>query len=218
MNYFAQQDSQGSRLLFIMSSFRDVVVRQQVARSQHLSANQTPQNFMASLAPTLSDDTDPMGNLFSPSGPFSPTATTGPPKVDPSASRHTSDPKITSPSTPHASLRRTSSHPNGAFAGANGEFMGQRNNSVDGFLDLSRVSSHPNSLDGNDSLGDAEIDFEAFWSWGNQGGNGFTSGGMGSASMFGGQAGLSGMGDLQGMNDGSVSLFGLNQSDFGGGS
>lgn len=92
----------------------------------------------------------------------------------------------------------------------------QRNNSIDAFLDLSRVNSYPNSLDGNDSFGDAEIDFEAFW-LPNSNGNGYAPSGMGPVPMLGGQSAMSGMPDMQGVNDGSVSLFGLNHSDYGAG-
>ncbi|KUJ21163.1 uncharacterized protein LY89DRAFT_428223 [Mollisia scopiformis] len=213
MNYLAQQDPQGSRLHFILTAFRDVVIRQQVARSQHMSANQTPQSFMNAAVP-VTDDNDPMGSLFSNNGPFSPTATAGLPKVESGISRPSSDPKITSPLAPHASLRRTSSHPNAGLSGTNGDYLGSRNNSIDHHLDLSRVNSYPNSVEGNDSLGDAEIDFEALWSGWNS--TGFTPSGMPSASMLGGQSGLSGIIDVPGLNDSNVPLFGMNTSEFGG--
>lgn len=213
MNYFSQQDPQASRLLFILSAFRDVVVRQQNVRSRHLSANQTPQSFMNAPAVSSTDDSDPMGSLFTGNGPFSPTASAGPPKAEPATSRHNSDPKI-SPSTPHASLKRTSSHPNALFPSTtNGEYNPTRNpslGSVDAFLDLSRVNSYPNSLDGNDSL---EFDFDIFWDQ-NLNGMGMTPGGLNSGPMLG--FGQPGMLDVQGISDSSVPLFGMNNSEFGG--
>ena len=53
-----------------------------------------------------------------------------------------------------------------------------RSNSMDTFFDLARVSS--NSVDGNDSLGENEIDFETLWQWPNSHGAGLTPGGGGS--------------------------------------
>lgn len=213
MNYFAQLDPQANRLLFILSAFRDVVIRQQNVRSQHLSANQTPQSFMDAPA-SGTDDGDPMGSLFTGNGPFSPTASAGPRKAEPANSRHNSDPKI-SPSAPYASLKRTSSHRNTPFQAApNGDCRPTRNpslGSIDAFLDLSRVNSYPNSLDGNDSL---EIDFDAFW---DTNGMGMTPGGLNAGPMLGfTQSGMGGMVDVQGVSDSSVPLFGMNSSEFGG--
>jgi hypothetical protein len=46
---------------------------------------------------------------------------------------------------------------------------------MDTFFDLARVSS--NSVDGNDSLGENEIDFETLWQWPNSNSTGLTPGG-----------------------------------------
>ncbi|KAF8863741.1 hypothetical protein BDZ45DRAFT_583241 [Acephala macrosclerotiorum] len=227
MHYFAQHDSQGSRLLFILSSFRDVVIRQQTARSQRLSANQTPQSMNAPPLP-VTDDADPMGSLFTGNGPFSPATRTtagGPSNAESGLSRHNSNSSRSPLARPE---RRTSSHPNVSFPNTmNGDPLASRNNSLDAFLDLSRVNSHPNSHDGNDSLGDAEIDFEALWQWPNSNGTGLTPGvgtGVGSGSgggMMGGNGNLGGMVgvggvDVQGISDSSVPLFGMNNAEFRG--
>jgi hypothetical protein len=56
----------------------------------------------------------------------------------------------------------------------------QRQNSLDTFFDLARVPS--SSVDGNDSLGGDEIDFEMLWQWPNSNSTGLTPGGSGSKS------------------------------------
>jgi hypothetical protein len=54
----------------------------------------------------------------------------------------------------------------------------QRQNSMDTFFDLARVSS--NSVDGSDSIGENEIDFETLWQWPASHSTGLTPGGSGS--------------------------------------
>ena len=49
---------------------------------------------------------------------------------------------------------------------------------MDTFFDLARVSS--NSVDGNDSIGENEIDFETLWQWPASNSTGLTPGGSGS--------------------------------------
>jgi len=225
MHYFAQQDPQGSRLLFILTSFRDVVLREQAARDQQSISDQQVQRFAQSQMATASENNDPMVNLFQGTRTFAPENPSAPPVADPVICRHNSNPSI-SPAQPPTTLRSTASHPNDAIQSANTgpDSITSRHNSLDTFFDLAHVSSYPNSSgsnDGTDSLGDAEIDFEQLWRWPNSNGTGMTPGvgpGMGltpTANVGIAGAGVGGVIDVQGISDSSVPLFAMITGEFG---
>jgi len=234
MHYFAQQDPQGSRLLFILTSFRDVVLREQAARDQQTLIEQQAQapTFTQLSMISVSGANDPMGNLFQGSSRYAPKSSPVSSAADPVASRHDSTASIgpSNVTTPTA-LPRKSSNPNEALSptGNGPDTMAFRHHSLDAFFDLARVSSHPNSagsVHDSDSLGDAEIDFETLWQWPNSNGlTGLTPGlgpgigltpavGMGSQYPVPVSAG-SGI-DVQGISDSSVPLFGMTSGEYGG--
>jgi hypothetical protein len=206
MHYFAQHDPQGSRLLFILTSFRDVVIRQQTARAQQLSADQ--QGYMqASSVPAGDESHDPMNSIFPGSGNLSPAKTPIISMAAPSFGRHNSNPNV-SPVNSFTAMKRTSSHPDTLFPTL--DTPASRNNSLDTFFDLARVSSHSAaSNDGNESHGDAEIDFESLWQW--------PTTTLGPAVTPGGSTGGGGsLVDVQGVSDSNVPLFGMASADFAG--
>lgn len=196
MHYLAQLDPQANRLLFILTSFRDVVVRQNAPASQNLNqgikSQVPPQHPSRSV---LNENIDPIGDLFMDrtSAGMPPTipATAGPP--DP-IGRHGSNPNVSPPNQLN-SLNRPSSSSNDPIngdslnnghhqdmnIGASPNSMRGRQNSLDTFLDLARVSS--NSGEPNDSFGGDEIDFESLWQWPNSNGTGLTPG-PGSGSKY----------------------------------
>lgn len=234
MHYFAQQDPQGSRLLFILTSFRDVVLREQAARDQQTLSEQQAQALTFTQPPMIpvNDANDPMGNLFQGSSRYAPENRPVSSAADPVASRHDSTVSI-GPSnvTTPTPLRRNSSNPNEALSptGNGPDTMASRHHSLDAIFDLARVSSHPNStgsVHDSDSLGDAEIDFETLWQWPNSNGlTGLTPGlgpgigltpavGMGSQYPVPVSAGS--RIDVQGISDSSVPLFGMTSGEYGG--
>jgi hypothetical protein len=191
MHYLAQLDPQANRLLFILTSFRDVVVRQNAPASQSLHPVAKPQPSLQHPSRSiLNEKVDPIGDLFtnhtSAGMPSTIPATTGPP--DP-VGRHGSNSGV-SPPHPLVSLDQPSYSSNNLIDGDAGRNVHhqdigqspssnkQRQNSLDAFLDLSRVAS--NSADANDSFGGDEIDFESLWQWPNSSGTGLTPGGSGS--------------------------------------
>ncbi len=232
MHYFAQQDPQGSRLLFILTSFRDVVLREQAARDQQTLSDQQVQAraFAQSQLNPTNEVSDRICNVFQGSGSYATGKAAAQPATDPITSRNNLAISIspTNP-TPKTSFQRTSSYQNDTISptGNGLDFMASRQNSLDAFFDLARVSSYPNSTGSgqdNESLGDAEIDFESLWQWPNSNGmTGLTPGlgsGMGLTSASGmaaqgpAQAGEVNGIDVQGISDSSVPLFGTTSGEF----
>ena len=225
MDYFAQQDPQGSRLLFILSSFRDVVIRQQATRTQQMLA-QSPQGFKQAQPVSLANKTNSTtGNLFQGPGTIATEKAPISLAAEATVNRQNSTLGI-SPPHPFEGLPRPPSHQNSiSTASTSQDAMSSRHNSFDTFYDLARVPSNPNSgtsNDGNDSGGgDAEIDFESLWQWPNSNGTGLTPGGLaitpgGSIGIIGTmQPAFTGMVDVQEISDSSVPLFGLTTGEFG---
>lgn len=230
MHYCAQQDPQASRLLFILTSFRDVVIRQQTATSQLTNSNQQSRPFIQQMS-LGAENSDPMGNLFHET--LSPEKPVAPSISEPLINRHNSNPSI-SPAHPLTTLNVPSSSAadNGnpapgsnVAAHSHAESRNDSVNSLDTFFDLARVASNSaGSNDGSDSLGgDAEIDFELLWQWPHSNGTGFTPGagsgiGLtpgGSISLIGGQ-GTGGAVNVRGVSDSTVPLYGLSRTEFGG--
>ena len=193
MHYCAQHDPQANRLLFILTSFRDVVVRQNSPpQGPHLGSQLPQQHPSRSL---VNENVDPIGDLF-----IDHTSAGIPPNVLATALTRSPDPVVghnsnPSISSPHrlGAIKRPSSSSNNpingnlAPASSNNQDISadlspgsitQRNNSLDTFFGLARVSS--NSADGNDSLGGDEIDFEQLWQWPNSNSTGLTPSGPGS--------------------------------------
>jgi hypothetical protein len=230
MHYFAQQDPQGSRLLFILTSFRDVVLREQAARDQQTLSDQAQaRKFAQSQMIKVSEANDRMGNLFQGSSGYAPEKPAAPPVANPIINRNNSTTSISPTSAAYkTNFQRISSYHNDTLSStANGpDSMISRNNSLDAFFDLARVSSYPNSTGSghdSDSLADAEIDFESLWQWSNSNGlTGLTPGlgsGMGltPASVMGVQDPVQASGiDVKGISDSSVPLFGMTSGESGG--
>jgi hypothetical protein len=224
MDYFAQQDPQGSRLLFILKEFRDVVRRRQAARTQQM-LSQSPQGFkQAQPVPVVNDTNDMTGVLSQGSGSIATEKVPISLATEVTMNRHNSNPS-SSPPHPLEGLPRPPSHQNSVSASSNSQdTTSSRHNSFDTFYDLARAPSHPNSStsnDGNDSgSGDAEIDFESLWQWPNSNGTGLTPG-LGITpggtyriidpmqSVFGNS-----MIDVQGVSDSSVPLYGVSTGGF----
>ena len=167
MHYLAQLDPQADRLLFILTSFRDVVVRRTASASQGLNplaSSQLPPRQPSQF--NLNENIDPIGDLFmdhTSAAPPTIPATAGPP--DPAA-RYGSK-SGTSPSNPLVSSNNSmqgdaasNCHQNMNVEESPSSSRG-RQNSLDTFLDLARVPS--NSGEANDSMFGDEIDFETLW-------------------------------------------------------
>lgn len=192
MHYCAQHDPQANRLLFILTSFRDVVVRQNAPASQGVDPDGRPPLHAQHPSRSLLDESiDPIGDLF-----MDDTSAGIPPTIPAIASppdpigRHDSNPST----SPHRSLTSLNHPPPSPNNPKNGNGVSNNNhqdrnagpspnstkrqNSLDTFFDLARVTS--SSVDGHDSLGGDEIDFEMLWQWPNSNGTGLTPGGSGS--------------------------------------
>jgi hypothetical protein len=231
MHYFAQQDPQGSRLLFILTSFRDVVQREQATRDQQTLSEQQAQaqaqTFAQQQLIPMNDANDPMDKLFQGKGKHAsehPSAAT-----DPISGRNNSTASLSPANvTSQPPMQRNSSSSNETLSPGDPDMMAFRHNSLDAFFDLARTSSHPHStgsVHDSDSLGDAEIDFESLWQWPSSNGlTGLTPGlgpGLGLTSTLGpGQSSVlaavpNGI-DIQGISDSSVPLFAMRNGGFGG--
>jgi hypothetical protein len=235
MHYFAQQDPQGSRLLFILTSFRDVVQREQAARDQQTlneqqaQAQALVQTFTQPQLIPVNDANDPMGNLFTGSSRHHAENPSASGVVDPVSSRQNSAASLSpANATAQPSLQRNSSSSNDTLPPSGVDIMASRHNSLDTFFDLARVPSYPHSTGSghdSDSLGDAEIDFESLWQWPNSNGlTGLTPGlgpGIGLTpkipmSQTSVPANVATGIDVQGISDSSVPLFGMSNGEFGG--
>jgi hypothetical protein len=233
MHYFAQQDPQGSRLLFILTSFRDVVQREQAARDQlalsEQQAQAQTQKFAQAQPIPVNDTNDPMGNLFQGRRSKQTTEKSSGSAADPKSSRQNSTGSLSPANvTSQAPLQRNSTSSNDAVSPDGPDLMASRHHSLDAFFDLGRVSNYPHStgsIHDSESLGDAEIDFESLWQWPNSNGlTGLTPGlgpGIGLTSMSGlGQSSVQAtMGngiDVQGISDSSVPLFAMSNTEFSG--
>jgi len=152
-----------------------------------------------------------MGALFQAATMNSPSmSTSSPPDI--SLTRHHSNPNISSILNPMPPLvRRASGHPENMYPSDPMDMTttsGGRQNSLDAFFDLARITTQANSSgsdEGQDSLGDAEVDFEALWQW-PSGNGGMTPGG----GIFGSVSGV----NMEATTENSVPLFGM---DFGSG-
>lgn len=233
MHYCAQQDPQANRLLFILTSFRDVVVRQQAATTQQATVGPQAQAFVQ--APSMSlphQHADPIvsildGASISPEGAHPTTLSGHMPNQ-----QHANQNNSSSPSTsrPTMNIDSPTATTNSGHISSQDRPRSDRRNSMDAFFDLARVSSNPNSGGGNDSndshsAGDAEIDFEMLWQWPNthssgitpgaSSGIGFTAGG--SVGIAGGQQpemgiGMSGAIGMVMENDGQIDVQGISDS------
>lgn len=201
MNYCAQQDPQASRLVFILTSFRDVVSRQNatVSHGRYYSAR-GPQRSSQSVGmekvdPSMSRPLYFLGNTneYAVGDLFTDKSSAALPPSIP-AIAGTSDPvgrcgtnPSISPPHPLDTLNLPVSSSNAMNTGIEQDAsmdgspttMRQRQNSMDTFFDLARVPS--NSIESSDSLGENEIDFETLWQWPNSNSAGLTPvGGPGS--------------------------------------
>jgi hypothetical protein len=233
MHYFAQRDPQGSRLLFILTSFRDVVQREQSAREQQALIEQAQaqaqtQPFAPPQLIPVNDANDPMGNLFQGSKRQAAENPSVSAPTDRVSSGHQSAASLSPVNTaPQPSLQRNSSSSNDALSPGGPDVMASRPNTLDAFFDLARVPGYSHStgsVHDSDSIGDAEIDFESLWQWPNSNGlTGLTPGlgpGMGLSSTAGlGQSSLPTVGnglDVQGISDSSVPLFQMGNGEYSG--
>ncbi len=218
MHYFCEQDPQARRLVVILESFREVVAQQQSIRAQQQhDASQHPNGIIQPLTLSLAEDNnDAMANLFQGTAPFS-NVNRSPAPV-PRLDRTKSDPNPPNPQT-FSPLNHTQPHPINTFSPRENRTVSPQN-SFDAFFDLARVSSNQNSgasNDGNESFGDAEIDFDALWQFSNLNGPPLTPGGIAGLAPGGILGGAQlGLDEIQGISDSHVPLYGLNNGDFGG--
>ncbi|KAG0646782.1 Filamentous growth regulator 27 [Hyphodiscus hymeniophilus] len=179
MHYLAQLDPQANRLLFILTAFRDVAVRQNATTSQSsnpaIHPHLPPQR---SSRATSKENIKPIGDPYI--GRTSADSSTIPATAGQPAphKRHGSSSGI-SPTNPLPSLINPidsdapnhNYHPEMKLAQSPSSNK-TRQNSLDTFLDLARVSS--NSSEAPGYFGGGEIDFEMLWQWPNANSTGLT--------------------------------------------
>ena len=167
MSYCAQHDPQANRLLYILTSFRDVVTRQQATTSLQPISGLQSHAFMHTPSMSLGHENgDPIGSLLQTTikSPEISAASTVPKLHKLNSNLSATSPLPITTDSPEMSL-------GGSLASNHHDRVHlSRDDSLDAFLDLARVSSNPSgSNDGTDShsAGDAEIDFEMLWQWPN---------------------------------------------------
>lgn len=172
MTYCSETDPLATRLLFILTSFRDVVNRQQdTTRLRHIASSISGDPIMSLFTNMNSDTPDPSSSYQSKS--------TG------ASASNMSFSGIKSDGAAPISVTRQQSHPTPSTAADNSpEDSAYRNGSVDG----------------EGSLGDGEINFDAFWTIPT---SGFAGGGT-SADMYDPNS-------IQGISDSSIPLYGMSE-------
>lgn len=185
MNYCAESDQQASRLVYILSTFRDVVAQQRMRRKQNLGdnthlpsissqlygvpmSNQAPTPTNTALGTDLANSTDPLSQstrLHQVPIHIYPGMETGP--------LNSPTPTFQTPSSlaPHASL----SQPPTDFSVhlspiqdplTNPLNTPSRPSSLSMMLDMSALeATRVPSLHSEDSGQDEQIDFDALWAW-----------------------------------------------------
>jgi hypothetical protein len=185
MNYCAESDQQASRLVYILSTFRDVVAQQRMRRKQNLGdnthlpsissqlygvpmSNQAPTPTNTALGTDLANSTDPLTQstrLHQVPIHIYPGMETGP--------LNSPTPTFQTPSNlaPHASL----SQPPTDFSVhlspiqdplTNPLNTPSRPSSLSMMLDMSALeATRVPSLHSEDSGQDEQIDFDALWAW-----------------------------------------------------
>ncbi|KAK0125114.1 hypothetical protein ONS96_008980 [Cadophora gregata f. sp. sojae] len=215
MHYFSEQDPQARRLLVILTSFRDVVSQEQTMPAQGHDASRASGAILPSNPALIEENNDAMANLFQGGLPYpgnSPSLSS--PLVGFNTAQRESQPMSFS------TLNNTTSQNNNHFSsqGQQEQRPSSRQNSMDAFVDLARVTSNPNSgdsNDGNESFANEEIDFEAFYNFPYSNSAVMTPG-LISSMTPGGILGESQLrpDEIQGFGDSRVPMFGLTNMDF----
>jgi len=205
MSYCAESDQQASRLVYILSSFRDVVAQQRMRRKQNVSDNTTLPSISSQLYGAshqsatnvggLSNSTDPAARLHQvpvhiypgmQTAPLTSPTPTYPPQTHPANfSVHLSPIQ-----DPHFPISNTSTTP-------------LNTPSLSMMLDLSALEgTRVPSLHSEESGQDEQIDFDALWAW------------PGGTSRVGSpRVGVEGRGEVgEGRGDGVVPMFGADNS------
>jgi hypothetical protein len=220
MQYFAQHDTQGSRLLFILTSFQEVAAREQASRRQQSGVE--PQHSLVN--PT--NNTAPISNIFSTGNEQSSDTPATPSFLDHIINKPISNPNITPPSQISPTIGRHTPLPSNNSAYDHPNTHNTSIYSPDNFFDLDRSFQYSRSgpsSDCNESIENAEIDFETLWQWPVSHGADITPGvnasiGLDSEGILGramSRSNGNGFG-AHGMVDSSVPLFGIASAEFGG--
>jgi hypothetical protein len=200
MQYCSQSDPQAQRLLYILTSFRDVVSRrQETPRAQFLP--HTTEDPIKAIFSSIADNQSSIHRVDQPI--LVPTNT----EASKAALQHgRAGPGVGF--TPNQSLRSPNlenSHM-GPIVDLNDMLSTPGRESQDnlvGIRDLGNIvpQNGAPSHDSNESLGDVEIDFDAFWDWPPTGTGGIMSRPVPMGSI--------GEQDIRGISDSAVPLYGI---------
>jgi len=216
MQYCAHQDPQASRLLFILTSFRDVVVRQQANNPLH------PVIAQSHFLDIGGEQDDPINSIFTHTSPASPRVSSilkHPFIINTPAGLSNSLPSIHSPEMQYlhrensSSSRPSHSHNHTESSPETHYDRARQNNNHHSHHHSGNASTDSESH----STNDAEIDFEMLWQWPNSSaavmtpgippGIGFTPGG--SIGLVSNQGMVVSHTDIQGVSDSSIPLYGM---------
>ncbi|KAF2680296.1 hypothetical protein K458DRAFT_345312 [Lentithecium fluviatile CBS 122367] len=218
MGYCAESDQQASRLLYILSSFRDVVAQQRIRRKQTQSDNlnlpsissqlygvqRTNQQQNTSVMP--GSDPNNTARLHQVPVHIYPGMQTGP--INEPSSSFQSPASVQTPIQPNLSVHLSPIHnPQGTMSGRDPYTMEAPDKppSLSNVLDLSGLdATRVPSLYSEGSGGDEQIDFDALWAWPSN------TPALGSPRVLG-DGGLNNglMERMQGVSDSAVPLFGV---------
>lgn len=235
MNYCADSDQQASRLVYILSSFRDVVAQQRIRRKQNQGDNSSLPSIASQLyGHSASNQQRPqssnVGGLAQSTDPLNPTTRlhqvpihiypgmqTAPLQEEvsayqqsnqsPRAQNSRAPPDFSVHLSPIQDLPTSiNTDPFGTAASTNALNTPSKPPSLSTMLDLSALeATRVPSLHSEESGQDEQIDFDALWAW-----PGNTPA-MGSPRS-GVDAGVSGLVDrVQGISDSAVPLFGVSR-------
>jgi hypothetical protein len=177
MAYYAENDPQGSRLHFILTAFRDVVVehRKRVAQSLETDIQSELAVLPQPVMPLLNEHNEPMNTKLTTSQPLT-TIPSHPAPATAFRSHHQppTEPIMSPPQGASIAGRRSTHIFPPEFGqdhreGPSG--LPTPQSSRDPFLELAHVPSEKVS-DGGSLMGEGEIDFESLWQWPNHEGTG----------------------------------------------
>lgn len=226
MQYCAHQDPQASRLLFILTSFRDAVLQQQASNPLH------PVIAQSHFLNIGGEQDDPVNSIFTHTIPASPRISSilkHPFIINTPADHSKSLPGIHSPEMHHLNRENSSSSSRPSHNHNHNHNHNHTESSPESYYDLARAPSQNNNHQSHHHSGnastdseshsanDAEIDFEMLWQWPNSNataltpgappGIGFTPGG--SIGLVSGHGMVVSHADIQGVSDSSIPLYGM---------
>jgi hypothetical protein len=220
MNYCAESDQQASRLVYVLSAFRDVVARQRMRRKQNLTDNTTLPSISSQLYGATLQPSANVGGLANSTNPMSASAHLHQVPIHIYPGMETAPLNSPTPTFPqnHFPPPHRLSQPPADFSvhlspiqdppiSAADPFGTTAMNtplskppSLSAMLDLSALeATRVPSLHSEESGQDEQIDFDALWAWPSN------TPAMGSPRQ-------PGMERVQGISDSSVPLFGLDKS------